>query len=263
MSENQTTHDDESTENSPTVTLLNATPNPEETICRAARNDYSAEGVGGRSFKDVMATVDGDTIEEKKETLIHHLLSHSHFGPLEHCTATFSIEGISRACMAQLTRHRHATFDITSQRYVKFDEMDAGEAVVQIPELSDPGTPGRNASFSDEYALATDDLILEERQRVYQDAVEHAFESYRELLDQGVAPEHARMVLPIGACVNVVMSVNLRMLLHIADLRAAGDAQGEIRHMTEQLLDTATEWSPIVMNYYRGEMQGRKNRIAP
>jgi len=53
--------------------------------------------------------------------------------------------------MAQITRHRHASFDIQSMRYVSFDDADPspGEAVVTIPELDDPGVTGRNAEFAD------------------------------------------------------------------------------------------------------------------
>lgn len=77
-------------------------------------------------------------LEEKKRTLIVHLLQHGHYGPFEHPPATFAIEGMSRACMAQLTRHRHVSFDVQSMRYVAFDAVDpadvkAGAIVVTPP----------------------------------------------------------------------------------------------------------------------------------
>lgn len=247
----------------PTVKLLEATPDPERVVCKAARNDYMQGFVGSQSFEEIMEPVDGDTLDEKQANLVAHMLDRGHFGPTEHISATFAVEGISRACMAQITRHRHATFDIRSMRYVKYDEMAPGEAVVEIPELSDPGTPGRNASFSDEYTLATDDLILEERQRIYEQTIKYAFESYCELLDLGVAPEHARMVLPIGTKVNMVVTLNARMLMHLFDMRAAADAQAEIRSLSEQILGLSTEWCPLIFEYYRENLKGRKNRLSP
>ena len=78
-----------------------------------------------------------------------------------------------------------------------------------------------------------------------------------------MAPEDARFVLPIGTGVNVVMSMNARMLMHVADMRAAADAQWEIRQMTEQILDLAREWSPTTFDHYEDSMKNRKNRLAP
>ncbi|MEF8776316.1 MAG: FAD-dependent thymidylate synthase, partial [Haloarculaceae archaeon] len=103
------------------VTLLEATPDPEQVICRGARNDYMEDWVGEVSFEEAMAGIEGETVADQMETLIGHLLEHGHFGPFEHAQATFAVKGISRSCMAQLTRHRHVSFDVQSMRYVAFD----------------------------------------------------------------------------------------------------------------------------------------------
>ena len=245
------------------VRLLEATDDPERVICTAARNDYSAEFVGGQSFEDTMATVDGDTIEEKKATLIGHLLDHGHFGPFEHPQATFAVQGVSRSCMAQLTRHRHVSFDVQSMRYVAFDEVDlddvrAGEMVVTPPSVTDPEWVGRNQRGG-----GVEDEVLERRERVFRESVVESVESYQELLETGMAPEDARFVLPIGTEVNMVLSMNVRMLMHVADMRAAGDAQWEIRELTESILDHAHEWCPLTFAHYDEHMKGRKNRLAP
>ena len=247
------------------VQLLEATEDPEELICSAARNDYLSSFVGDQSFEEIMDSVGGDDLEEKKETIIQHLLEHGHYGPFEHPYATFAIRGVSRSCMAQITRHRHVTFDIQSMRYVSFDEKnpEPGEAVVEIPGLSDPGLTGRNSDFTEEYEDLDDETVLEKRETVYRDALEQSFESYRELLDLGVPAQDARMVLPIGTKVNIVMTLNARMLMHVGDMRAAADAQWEIREMTEDILDLAAEWAPITFEYYDEHMKNRKNRLAP
>jgi thymidylate synthase (FAD) len=245
------------------VTLLEATDDPEEVICRGARNDYMSGWVGEQSFEEVLDDIEGETIEEKKETLIGHLLQHGHFGPFEHAQATFAVKGISRSCMAQITRHRHVSFDVQSMRYVAFDDVDPaavreGEMVVIPPSATDPEWVGRN-----QQAGAVDEETAAEREEIFKETVEDAVEAYQELLELGMPPEDARFVLPIGTKVNMVMSMNARMLMHVADMRAAADSQWEIRDMTERVLDLASEWCPITFDYYEEHMKNRKNRLAP
>lgn len=245
------------------VQLLEATTEPERLICKAARNDYLDAYVAEQSFEETMAPVDGDTLEAKMETLIGHLMDRGHFGPFEHPTATFAMEGISRSCMAQLTRHRLASFDIQSMRYVSFDDVDPadveqGEMVVVPPSVTDPEWVGRNQA-----AGTVDPDTVAEREQVYRSAMRDAFQAYNDLLDLGMAPEDARFVLPLASKVNIVMTVNARMLMHIADMRAAADAQWEIRELTESILDLAEEWCPITFAYYNEHLKHRKNRLSP
>ena len=245
------------------VRLLEATDDPERVICTAARSDYSSGFVGDQSFAETMSTIEGETIEEKKRTLVGHLLDHGHFGPFEHPQATFGVKGISRSCMAQLTRHRHVSFDVQSMRYVAFDEVDPadvreGAMVVTPPSATDPDWVGRNQRGG-----AVDDEVVEKRERVFRESVTESVESYQELLETGMAPEDARFVLPIGTEVNMVFSMNARMLMHVADMRAAADSQWEIRELTEAVLDRAADWCPLTFAHYDEHMKGRKNRLAP
>ncbi|MFB6142429.1 MAG: FAD-dependent thymidylate synthase [Halorientalis sp.] len=245
------------------VHLLEATEDPEDVICTAARNDYLSEWVGDTPFEDVMSSIEGETLEDRKETLIGHLLDHGHFGPFEHPQATFAVKGVSRSCMAQITRHRHVSFDVQSMRYVSFDDVDPadvreGELVVWPPSATDPDWVGRNQETGQ-----VDAETVERREEVFADAVENAVESYQELLELGMPPEDARFVLPIGTEVNMVMSMNVRMLMHVADMRAAADAQWEIRTLTESVLDLAAEWCPLTFAHYEEHMKNRKNRLAP
>jgi thymidylate synthase (FAD) len=245
------------------VELLEATSDPERVICTAARNDYMEDFVGEQSFEEIMSGVEGDTTEERMETLIGHLLSHGHFGPFEHAHATFAIKGISRSCMAQITRHRHVSFDVRSMRYVSFDDVDPedvadGELVVTPPSATDSDWIGRNQQTG-----SVDEETVERREEVFRESVERSVEEYQELLELGMPPEDARFVLPIGTEVNMVMSMNARMLMHVADMRAAADSQWEIREMTERVLEEAAEWCPITFEYYEEHMKNRKNRLAP
>jgi thymidylate synthase (FAD) len=165
--------------------------------------------------------------------------------------------------MAQITRHRHVSFDVQSMRYVAFDDVDPadvreGELVVIPPSATDPDWVGRNQRTGQ-----VDEETAAEREEIFKDTIEDAVESYQDLLDLGMPPEDARFVLPIGTKVNIVMSMNARMLMHVADMRAAADAQWEIREMTETILDHAAEWCPITFDYYEEHMKNRKNRLAP
>ncbi|ERG89466.1 MAG: thymidylate synthase, flavin-dependent [halophilic archaeon J07HX5] len=245
------------------VELLEATGDPERLICQAARNDYMEEFVADTPFDKMMRNIGGETLQAKQETLIRRLLDHGHFGPFEHPHASFAVKGISRSCLAQVTRHRHATFDVQSMRYVAFDDVDPadvheGEMVVVPPSAGDPDWVGRNQQSG-----PVDDETAQRREELFRETVADAFAAYQELLELGMPPEDARFVLPIGTKVNMVMTVNARMLMHIADMRAAADAQWEIREMTEQILDLAADWCPITFEHYEADMKGRKNRLAP
>jgi len=90
--------------------------------------------------------------------------------------------------MAQLTRHRHASFDVQSMRYVAFDDVDPadvedGEMVVTPPSAIDPDWVGRNQKNSD-----VDDDTIEKREAVFRSSVRRSVEEYQELLDLGMPP---------------------------------------------------------------------------
>jgi len=130
--------------------------------------------------------------------------------------------------------------------------------LVVPPSATDPDWVGRNQETG-----PVDEETAAEREQLFRETIANSFEAYQELLEYGMPPEDARYVLPIGTKVNMVMSMNARMLMHVADMRAAADAQWEIRQMTRDVLDLAAEWCPITFGYYEEEMKNRKNRLAP
>lgn len=87
------------------VTLIQATPNPVETIAQIASICYDSDP------KNPLA-------------LVKHLYANGHHSVMEHIYFTFKIEGISRACSHQLVRHRHCSFTQRSQRYCSEDGFD-------------------------------------------------------------------------------------------------------------------------------------------
>ncbi|MCX2818230.1 FAD-dependent thymidylate synthase [Haladaptatus sp. F3-133] len=233
------------------VALLASTDSPDELACRAARNDYTTEFVADRGFAEVMEAVDGGTVEEKKANLISQLMERGHYGPFEHPNATFAVRGISRVCMAQITRHRHASFDVQSLRYtIPEPGSDVRGSVVTPPSVEEAG-------LNDEFL----------------EGCERQFELYHNLIDEDAPkkfrgdgttpPEDARFLLPMATKVNMVFTLNARALMHVADMRAAADAQWEVRELTDRMLELAEDWMPTTFETYREEMLGRKNRLAP
>ena len=94
------------------VELLTYTPNPEEIVAAAAKLCYS---------KSDIATLLDNMTPEKTEAFIKKLTSMGHESPFEHITFTFGIEDVSRSLLAQITRHRIASYSVQSQRYVHDD----------------------------------------------------------------------------------------------------------------------------------------------
>lgn len=128
-----------------------------------------------------------------------------HMSVFEHASATFKIEGISRACLAQLTRHRIASYSVTSQRYC---EVGGGDWCV-IP----PGIVGTDAE-SRFRAQASD-----------------AMWSYQAAIEEGMKPEDARYLLPEATNTSLVMTINARSLQNLFTLRLDAHAQWEIREL--------------------------------
>lgn len=226
------------------VEVLDRTPDPEELVCRCARGDYSSDWVGrDRAFVDVMAPVEGETIAEKTETLLDHLMRSGHFGPFEHPQITFAVEGVSRACMAQLTRHRHASFDVMSMRYVDLTDADPRERFVYPPTFDADEVVSREGV--EEITMPATD-----REDIADSVYQTCMDAYRELVDAGIPKEDARMLLPIGTKVNLTFSMNARALMHLLDMRLKADAQWEIRELSKRCLEEAKDWMPYTFERY-------------
>ena len=147
-----------------------------------------------------------------------------HLSVFEHASATFSVEGISRACMAQLTRHRLASFCVESQRYCKYDEaFFAGDWYVIPPQF------------------------FEDHPAEFAEHMERCADAYRGAIMAGVKAEDARYLLPEATKTNLIVTMNARQLFHVADMRMDSAAQWEIRDlarvMLRELKDEGDEWA--------------------
>ena len=124
------------------VTLLTYTPDPEKTVACAAKLCYSAS--------DVDQLYEGLT-REKAAGFVEMLAEIGHESPIEHASFTFALEGVSRSLLAQITRHRLASFSVQSQRYVKESNFD----FVTPPEIA--ADPEANALFVKSMERAVED----------------------------------------------------------------------------------------------------------
>ncbi|UBF21813.1 thymidylate synthase [Halorubrum virus HSTV-3] len=225
-----------------------STPNPDDVPVMAARGDYMSESLVGKTIEDTLAGT-----PKTQEELIADLLRRGHFGPFEHIQAFFAVEGLSRSAMAQVTRHRHMSFDVQSQRYCDFSEKN-----IVVPP-GDKNNPGASDVVLGQYDGPAEDFTGTD---AFEGHFLNSVELYERLIEEGMAKEDARFILPIGVEVDLTFSANARTLMHFFDLRKNMKAQWEAREFATQVLDECKEWSPLVFTAYE-EVTNNNSIIAP
>lgn len=218
-----------------TVQLLAYTPEPEKVIAAAARLCYSDSSV-----KELM----NNMTPEKTEDFIERLAKLGHLSPMEHVSFTFAIEGVSRAFLAQVTRHRIASYSVQSQRYVSKKDFP----YITPPYVkSDP-----KANMAYEKAMEAAGSAYEEIADILTD-----YHTQR-LIDEGkdektakreaikVAIEDARFVLPNACDTKMVMTMNVRSLFNFFNLRCCNRAQWEIHQVADLMLAEVKKVAPKI-----------------
>ena len=203
----------------PMVKVISHTPNMETLIASAAKLCYSNSNID-------------DIYEHNKSNptdnaeFINKLIDMGHESPLEHATITFGIENVSRALLAQITRHRIATFSVQSQRYVKNTKKE-----YYTPEEI---TNNKLAKY------------------IYDECVNNCFDKYNDIvnllikdgLTEKEAIEKARCVLPNAALTKLLMTMNIRSLHNFFKLRICKRAQKEIRDLALEMLRLSRAIAP-------------------
>ena len=200
------------------VMLLRATPDPDEVVALGARLCY--------------AQADLDALRERVETtdqqkFIAGVMERGHLSVTEHASFTFAVEGVSRALLAQLTRHRIASFSVQSQRYVS---MADGFDFVVPPSITALGDK-------------------EEAEFIRQMNTMHAWYcQWQEKLGgaKEKSNEDARFVLPNAASTRLLVTMNARELMHFFELRWCNRAQWEIREMAWRMLAECRKAAPAL-----------------
>jgi thymidylate synthase (FAD) len=175
-------------------------------------------------------STDGEAGTEA-DRLFRMIVRSGHTSTLEHLSFTFAIEGVSRALLAQLTRHRVGfSYSVQSQRYVRFGSGDKSGGFDTV----------RPDSIKDGEALGEFNQIMYEIQQ-----------SYDRLRELGISAEDARAVLPQASACNLVMTANLRAILEFYSKRQPGKgAQKEITELAVALKDAVISVEPWTAQFF-------------
>jgi thymidylate synthase (FAD) len=188
------------------------------TACRTCYSELDPDEIFRRAL-------DGEIDQQKMQKLIAGVIESGHGSTIEHVVFTFGISGVSRTLSHQLVRHRAGVaFDQQSQRYVKFKG-----AATMLPATIEDGDP---------------DL-----RRRYEEQVDGALGLYGEMLAAGVPGEDARFVFPNATRTNLVMTANLRALIHMSGLRLCTMAQWEIRRLFQLIRHEIFGISPFLGSF--------------
>ncbi len=205
----------------PKVELLKYTPNPEEVIALAAKLCYS-----DATIEDIKSGVEQKDVSK----FIERLTSFGHMSPFEHASFTFGIEGVSRSLLAQITRHRVASFSVKSQRYVSArNEEDIFNFVIP-PSIEQLGEDAKQKYIAQ---MAT----MQEWYNQWQTVLGGSCEK---------SNEDARFVLPNACETKMIVTMNARELMHFFHLRCCSRAQWEIRDVAWQMLELVMKVAPTI-----------------
>ena len=215
------------------VYLLAHTPSPEHTVASAAKLCYSSSTIS--NLRDNLT-------DESAAKFVEMLAEIGHESPIEHASFTFGIEGVSRSLLAQITRHRMASFSVKSQRYVREGSFE----YVTPPEIA--AIPQAKEIY---------DEIMAEDQKRY-DALTEILKAkhYKTFLSEGKnekdaarmaekkAIEDARFVLPNSCETQMILTMNARSLMNFFKHRCCNRAQWEIKDVADQMLALVLKVAP-------------------
>src|SRR5437899_5183432 len=188
------------------------------TACRTCYSELTPEDIFDRATT-------GQIDHAKMQKLISGVIESGHGSTIEHVVFTFGISGVSRTLSHQLVRHRAGVaFDQQSQRYVTYK----GPATM-LPATIEDADPSLRAR--------------------YEDQVRGALDVYGDLVGAGIPGEDARFVFPNATRTNLVMTTNLRALIHMSGLRLCTMAQWEIRRLFQLIRQEIFQVSPFLGSF--------------
>lgn len=220
------------------VQLLAYTPDADKMVAAAAKLCYSKSNID---------TLLDNLTPEKTENFLDLLTSLGHESPIEHASFTFGIEGVSRALLAQITRHRIASFSVQSQRYVSKCDFE----YILPPEIEK--IPQAKAEF--EKAMREDaehyesirQILIAEHKKTFLNEGKSEKDALK--MAEKKANEDARFVLPNACDTKIIMTMNTRSLYNFFTLRCCDRAQWEIRELATQMLFLCKEAAPLLFKH--------------
>ena len=217
------------------VTLIQHTPEPEKLVAASAKLCYSEIGC-----ENIMDGLD----KEKTDKFVKMLSELGHESPIEHVSFTFAIEGVSRSLLAQITRHRHSSFSVQSQRFVKQNNFIyiTPPAVSEDNNINDIYIKAIENSFNSYNTIAG---MLEKK--YYEEFIKSGInEKSARSKAEKKAIEDARFVLPNACETKMVVTMNARSLHHFFRLRCCNRAQWEIRELANEMFKLCYKAAPMI-----------------
>ena len=200
------------------VELVRTSMNMEELIALGARLCYA----GGN-----LDTLLNNISAKDQQDFLRKVMEMGHESVLEHASFTFLTEGVSRVVLAQITRHRIASFSVQSQRYVSYEK---GFGYIIPPAIHDLG----------EEAVAEFEAQMAQIQSWYVDWQQKLGAAGEK------SNEDARFVLPQACETRILFTMNARELRHFFALRMCERAQWEIRTLAEKMFALCYEKAPVL-----------------
>ena len=199
------------------VTFVHCSPGAENLVVKMAR-------VSNPANEDNVATA---------PKLLRYLIDHQHFSPFEMCSLCVKID-TERDISAQILRHRSFSFQEFSTRYAQVHELI-------IPKLRKQDLKNRQNSTND-LDLGTVDVLTKEIMTLYM----QASKLYQDMLDNGVAKECARRILPLSTQTTLYMHGTLRSWIHYINVRTDPGTQLEHRLIAEGCKQIFIEQFPTI-----------------
>ena len=177
---------------------------------------------------------------ETSEKLVKYLMKHKHWSPLEMVSACLEIE-TTRDIARQILRHRSFSFQEFSQRYANPTEALAFEK--REARLQDPKNR-QNSIYVEDAELQ---LKWQEKQET---VIREAYQAYTWAIENGIAKEQARAVLPEGNTVSkMYVNGTLRSWIHYIELRGANGTQKEHIEIAHAVADVIADIFPLAEEY--------------
>ena len=201
------------------VSLVSITPDAEKTMAHIAR-------VSNPNNQD----------NPNYSGLLRYCIKHNHWSVFEQSSMTLEIE-TTRAIAAQILRHRSFTFQEFSQRYAQSNELGK----IELPDLRRQDKKNRQNSTDD-----LDPKLVDTLNRQMNTLFSSALSLYNQMLEDGVAKECARMVLPLCTPTRIYMTGSVRSWIHYIELRSANGTQKEHMDIANECKSLFIETFPTI-----------------
>ena len=202
-----------------TARLISITPDAEKTMAYIARVSNPA-----------------NQENDNYSGLLKYCIKHNHWSVFEQSTMTVEIE-TTRAIAAQILRHRSFTYQEFSQRYADAKLLET----IKLPELRRQDTKNRQNSIDD-----LDPKVVDKLNAQMNTLFSSAFSLYNQMLEEGVAKECARMVLPLCTPTRIYMTGSCRSWIHYINLRSSNGTQKEHMLIAKAVRKIFVEQFPAV-----------------